>query len=137
MPDLTTSSDVDAFLASSDKAGMRGALTIADNIKIRISTDIGATLDLTTHILGSVGEACTITAFDIVGNASGSTVLDVLKNGSSICSAAKPTLSSASQAVNQTPTGWTTSLAAGDLLSVVVESSTHQSVVLTLRTVKV
>lgn len=125
-----------AVLESATAAAARGTLAVADSLKIRLATDVGATLDVATHVLGAVGQACTIAAFDIVASASGSTVLDVLVNGSSICAAAKPTLAAATQAINQPPTGWTVALAAGDLLSVEVESSDQQIVCLTLRVVK-
>jgi hypothetical protein len=136
MADLTVSSDVDSLLASANKAAFRTGLATPAAIRIRLAADPGTTLDLTTHVLGAVGEACTITAWDMAAGASGSTVLDVLVNGSSICAAAKPTLTAATQALAQAPTGWTTALAAGDVLSVEVESSDQQVVCLTLRTTK-
>jgi hypothetical protein len=70
---------------------------------------------------------CTITGWTLIGNASGSAVVDVWVVGSlssvpgmsgsdSICASALPTLSSAQTASSITLTGWTTSLATGDFV---------------------
>lgn len=70
-----------------------------------------------------------ITKATILGDVSGSAVVDIKKGTysafptlTSICASAKPTLSSAQKAENTSLTGWTTAVAAGDVLSAVVES---------------
>jgi hypothetical protein len=77
--------------------------------------------------------ACTITAWELVGNVSGSVVLDIWKDtyanfppvvADSITASAKPTLSAAQKAQSSTLTGWTTALAAGDYIEVNVDSVT-------------
>jgi hypothetical protein len=67
--------------------------------------------------------ACTITRVTLMAQEpSGSMVLDILKNGSSICASAKPTLVSDDYYNDATLTGWTLSIAAGDFLTWEVES---------------
>jgi hypothetical protein len=82
----------------------------------------------------------------LLANASGSIVLDLWKDtyanyppvvGDSICASAKPTLASAIKAQDTTLTGWTTTLADGDLLAVNVDSAaTVTRVTLALRIVR-
>ena len=90
--------------------------------------------------------ACTITAWTILSTdsaaTSGSIVFDVWKDtyanyppvvGDSITASAKPTLSAASKATSSTLTGWTTAIAAGDVLGFKVDSvSTVTKIALTL-----
>jgi hypothetical protein len=86
--------------------------------------------------------ACTITGWELVGDVSGSLVIDLWKDtyanyppvvGDSITGSAKPTLSSEIKAASTTLTGWTTSLAAGDYIGANVDSrATITSGVLTL-----
>jgi hypothetical protein len=67
--------------------------------------------------------ACTITRVSLTAKEpSGSMVLDILKNGASICASAKPTLTSADAYSDATLTGWTLTIAAGDVLTWEVES---------------
>ncbi|HWD38914.1 MAG TPA: hypothetical protein VG944_08710 [Fimbriimonas sp.] len=80
--------------------------------------------------------ACTITAVTVLGVASGSTVIDIQKctyaqfdggsthpvSGDSICAAAKPTISSGTKYTDSTLTGWTTSVSAGDILALNINS---------------
>jgi hypothetical protein len=90
--------------------------------------------------------ACTITSWEIVGDASGSVVIDIWKDsyanfppvvGDSITASAKPTVSAAQKATSSTLTGWTTSLAAGDYIEVNVDSvTTITNVTLVLNTVR-
>jgi hypothetical protein len=84
----------------------------------------------------------TIVANTLVAIQTGSAVVDVLKStyagysGSltSICASAKPTLSSAIKSQDTTLTGWTTSINAGDILVVELESiATITSVTLALK----
>lgn len=90
--------------------------------------------------------ACTITQATLVADASGSIVIDVWKDtyanfppvdADSITASAPPTLSSAQKSQDSTLTGWTTSIAAGDVLGFNVDSiTTCKRVTLTLRVTK-
>ena len=78
-----------------------------------------------------VGGGCTITAWRVLSDQSGSIVVDIKKatysglpTFSSIAASAKPTLSTAQKAENTTLTGWTTAVAAGDWIQPVVDSAT-------------
>ena len=75
---------------------------------------------------------CTITANTLFADVSGSIVLDIWKApfgaypptvANSICAAALPTLSSQALTQNTTLTGWTTSIASGDILRFNVNSA--------------
>ena len=75
--------------------------------------------------------ACTINQVTLLADVSGSIVVDIKKSSyagfpttSSICAAAKPTLSSAQKSQDATLTGWTTSITAGDILEYNVDSAT-------------
>ena len=74
---------------------------------------------------------CTITAVRLLADQTGSIVLDLWKDvyasfpptgADTITASAKPTLSSAAKSEDTTLTGWTTSLAAGDIIRVNVDS---------------
>lgn len=89
--------------------------------------------------------AGTITAATLIADVSGSCVIDVWKaaystvpnSGNSITASAKPTLSSSQVSQDTTLTGWTTSVAAGDVFGFNVDSaSTIKRVVLTLTVAK-
>lgn len=93
-------------------------------------------------ISGSVGPkklyfrvpyACTITSWELVGDVSGSIVIDIWKSsyaayppvvGGSITGSAKPSLSTAQKAQSSTLTGWTTALNQGDYIEINVDSVT-------------
>lgn len=102
----------------------------------------GATIS--TGVKGDivVDFACTITAVTLLANQSGSIVVDLWKDSyanfpptgaDSITASAKPTISGATKAQDTTLTGWTTSVAAGDIIRVNVDSVTsHQRVTLAL-----
>ncbi len=88
---------------------------------------------ITTGVKGdlAVPFACTIVAAELLADQSGSIVLDVWKDVyanypptvlDTITASAKPTLASALKAVDNTLTGWTTAIAAGDTLRVNVDS---------------
>jgi len=90
---------------------------------------------ITTGIKGDIEVpfACTITAARLFADQSGSIVVDIWKDtyanfppvvGDSITASAKPTLATANKAQNTTLTGWTTSIAAGDILRFNVDSIT-------------
>ena len=86
---------------------------------------------------------CTITGYDMLADQSGSIVLNLWKQVYSsfpptvtqkITASAPPTISSATKAQDNTLTGWTTSISAGDILRFNVDSaSTIQRVTLVLR----
>jgi hypothetical protein len=106
------------------------------------SATIGVTIDgsggtITSGIKGyvQIPYACTINSWRIIANASGSTVIDVWKTASptiptvanTITGTAKPTLSVAQTSASSTLTGWTTSIAANDILAFNVDSATTVS----------
>jgi hypothetical protein len=87
----------------------------------------------------------TITANRVLADQTGSIVIDVWKDtyanypptvADTITASAKPTLSSAQKSEDTTLTGWTTSVTAGDVFEVNVDSvSTVTKVILTLTVV--
>ena len=90
--------------------------------------------------------ACTITGWTLLGDQSGSIVIDVWKDtyanfpptvADTIAGSEKPTLSSAQKNQDLTLTTWTTSVAAGDILAFNVDSvSTVTRVILSIRAEK-
>lgn len=120
-----------------------------------ISTSaVGYTIDgngavITTGVAGvglRVPFACTINSVTLLASPSGSIVIDIWKDtyanfpptvSDSICASAKPTISSGVKSEDTTLTGWTTSIAAGDVLYFNVDScSTITNVVLILKVTK-
>lgn len=111
------------------------AATIASNQKL---SSVGFMIDgggstVTTGSKGfiEIPFACTINQVTTLADQSGSVVVDIKKSTysgfpttASICASAKPTLSSAQKAQDATLTGWTTSVAAGDVLEFNVDSAT-------------
>lgn len=101
---------------------------------------IGITIDgggavITTGIKGyiEVPYACTITRATVLLDQSGSIVIDVWKDtyanypptdADSITASAPPTVSTATKSQDATLTGWTTSIAAGNILGFNVDSIT-------------
>jgi len=87
--------------------------------------------------------ACVITRVTTLADQSGSIVVDIWKDtyanfpptvADTITAAAKPTLSAAQKAQDSTLTGWTTAIAAGDVLAYNVDSAaTVTRVVISLR----
>jgi hypothetical protein len=79
--------------------------------------------------------ACTITGWRLIANAAGSIVVDIWKTAAPtiptvanvITASAKPTLSSQQTATSSTLTGWTTSVAANDIIGFNVNSATTVS----------
>lgn len=76
---------------------------------------------------------CTITAVVMLGDQSGSVVVDIWKdvyanypptNADSITAAANPTISSGVKSLDSTLTGWTTAVTAGDVIGFNVDSAT-------------
>ncbi len=92
----------------------------------------GATIETGQKGYLAVPFACTITAARLFADQSGSIVIDVKKDtyanyppsgsGDSICASSKPTISAATKSENTTLTGWTTAVAAGDILGFDVDS---------------
>ena len=94
---------------------------------------------LTTGMKGylEVPFACTITRASLLADQSGSVVVDVFRStysdfappthpvsGDKLTASAPPTISTATKSQDATLTGWTTSLAAGDVLGFNVNSAT-------------
>lgn len=102
---------------------------------------------ITTGVKGDleIPFACTIVGWTLLADQTGSAVVEVSKSTyanwptvSVITTSAKPTLSSARKNTFSTLTGWTTAIAAGDVLQIGVNSAaTVQRVVLTLKVRKV
>ena len=99
---------------------------------------IGFVLDgggapLTTGVKGyvTVPYPCTITGWTLLADVSGSVVIDIWKDtyanypplvADTITASAKPTISAATKATSTTLTGWTTAIAANDILAFNVDS---------------
>lgn len=100
---------------------------------------------ITTGVKGylPVEFACEILGWTLLADASGSIVVDVWKDtyanfppvvGDTITASAKPTISAATKGQSSTLTGWTTRIAAGDVLGFNVDSaSTVKQVTLSLK----
>lgn len=94
----------------------------------------GAGSAVSTGVKGDlqVPFACTITEWTLLADTTGSVVVDVWKDtyanyppvvGDSITASAKPTISSSNKGNSSTLTGWTTTVAAGDILRFNVDSA--------------
>lgn len=104
----------------------------------------GAGSTITTGVKGyiEIPTACTIQSVTLLADVSGSIVIDIWKDtyanyppvvGDTITASAKPTISAALKSQDTTLTGWTTSIAAGDILGFNVDSvSTVTKVTLSL-----
>jgi len=77
--------------------------------------------------------ACTLTQVDLLADASGSIVIDLWKDtyanypptiADTIVASAKPTISTATKSTNSTLTGWTTAVAADEIIRINVDSIT-------------
>lgn len=128
-----------------------GGSTVSDNIKtqaIKVVLD-GAGSAITTGIKVyalSIPYACTINSVTVLADQSGSIVLDIWKDtyanypptvADTIVASAKPTLTTATKSVDTTLTGWSTSIAEGDILRINVDSaSTVTWVEMTLKVTK-
>jgi len=93
----------------------------------------GAGSAITTGLKGflEVPFGCTITRVTMLGDQSGSIVVDIWKDtyasfpptdGDSITAAAPPTITTAQKSQDSTLTGWTKALSAGDILAFNVDS---------------
>ena len=86
----------------------------------------------------------TITEANLFGDQTGSIVVDIQKatyagfpTFASITASEKPTLSTAQKSTNTTLTGWTTDIAAGDILRIIIDSvTTCERVTLSLKVVR-
>jgi hypothetical protein len=134
----------DATLASTGALTLAGAGLSAKKKTISFVIDGGGSA-VTTGAKKAVVRfpwAGTITKATVLADQSGSVVLDVWKDtyanfpptvADTITASAKPTLSSATKAEDSTLTGWTTSISAGDVLKVNVDSAstlTHVTLIL-------
>jgi hypothetical protein len=132
--------------------GADGRITSASNVTITRTFAITIVIDgggsaITTGVKLDVEipVACTLTANRLFADQSGSIVIDLWKDtyanfpptvADTITASAKPTLSSAQKSQDTTLTGWTTSVSAGDILRVNVDSATTvQRVTLSLTAV--
>lgn len=120
----------DPIVMHFSRSGDAAAVTAA----IELMIDGGGAV-ITTGVKGyiEVPFACTITRVTMLADVSGSIVVDIWKdtyanyppvNADSITAAANPTISSATKSQDSTLTGWTTSIAAGDVLGFNVDSAT-------------
>lgn len=116
-------------IAAADITDMRGTLA---GMNLTYTIDGGGNVLATgSHGYMEVPFDATIIGWVILADQSGSCVVDVKKatysgfpTTASIAASAKPTLSTAQKNKDTTLTGWTTSLASGDLLEFVVDSVT-------------
>ncbi|CAB4203020.1 hypothetical protein UFOVP1365_12 [uncultured Caudovirales phage] len=119
--------------------GVSGNPTL--DLGARITTDSrqiiidGGGSVITTGLKGDlvIPFACTITGVTLLGDQSGSIVIDLWKDtytnypptiADSITASAKPTITTATKSNDTTLTGWTTSVTAGDIIRVNVDSIT-------------
>ncbi len=111
------------------------AATLATNLKLASISFVidggGSTITTGSKGFVVVPYACTINNNTLLADQSGSIVLDIKKSTYSgfpstttIVASAAPTLSSAQKSQDTTLTGWTTSIAAGDVLEWSVTSAT-------------
>ena len=137
---LSLASDAAAGTASRRTLGTgatqaaAGNHTHADTAAINFVID-GSGSTITTGIKGDIviPFACTILSYDLLGDQSGSIVIDVWKQSyanfpatvtDTIVASAKPTLTSQIKIQDSTLSGWTKSIAANDILRFRVDSAT-------------
>lgn len=108
---------------------------VADNIRTaRLELGVSSTATITTGAKGrkTVGYAGTIIGWRLVADASTTTVVDIWKANNTIptvantiTASAKPSLSAAQVNSSSTLTGWTTSVAVGDVFIINVDSNNN------------
>lgn len=145
------SSSTGSLLSLSGSAVVYVTAAAADITQI---TAIGYAIDgggaaIVAGLLGGslrVPFSCTVDSVTLLADQTGSIVVDIWKDSyaafpptvaDSICASAKPTLSSAAKSEDATLTGWTTAIAAGDILRFNVDSATTvQNVTIILKVTK-
>lgn len=126
--------DAGGIIAATDAEGAFAELAARKTASIQLVIDGGGSA-ITTGVKGyiEVPFACTITAVRLLADQSGSIVVDIWKDtyanyppvdADSITASAPPTISGATKSEDATLTGWTTSIAAGDVLGFNVDSAT-------------
>jgi hypothetical protein len=111
-----------------------GVVSQTGSVSIEFVID-GGGATITTGVKGylEVPFACTVTAARLFADQSGSIVVNVWKDtyanfpplvADKITASAPPTISSATKSQDTTLTGWTTAIAAGDILAFNVDSVT-------------
>jgi hypothetical protein len=130
---------------NSNKQYLRSDATWQDDIRAINFVIDGGGSTITTGIKGDIEIpfAGTIQGWTLLADQSGSIQLDLWKDtyanyppvvGDTITASDKPLISSATKAQDLAPTGWTTTVAAGDIIRVNVDSiTTCQRVTLSLR----
>lgn len=129
----TAVTTTEAGYLSGVTSAIQTQLNSAKNGSITLSLDgNGAAPTVGFKRWTTVPYACTINSVTMTADVSGSIVIDIWKDAyanfpptvaDSITAAAKPTISSAIKSVDSTLTGWTTSVAAGDVLMFNVDSA--------------
>lgn len=129
--ELTVTGTVDARGGVKFLDGTIQTTTVATSA-VQVIFD-GGDSDITTGIKTDVTIpfSCTIQEVTLLSSQEGSIVIDILKGNydsfpptASITASAKPTISSSNKSKDSTLTGWTTTLASGDILRFVVDSCT-------------
>jgi hypothetical protein len=155
LPTLGTAAATDATdYATAAQGALADTAVQPDGLASVAATAIGYAIDgggevITTGLLGAglaIPFSGTIESVTLLADQTGSVVIDIWKDtfanypptvADSICASAKPTLSSAAKSEDTTLTGWTTAIAAGDVLRFNVDSaSTLQNVTLILKVTK-
>lgn len=123
----------DVQIWSADPVDGKDAETVTFNIALEHTVNAGSSTP-STGVSGDlyVPFACTITAWTIMADITGSIVFDVWKKAfvadspptvaNTITASAKPTLSAAKSARSTTLTGWTTSVSDGDHIRFNIDS---------------
>ena len=135
-PGDATQADLSAYAPLTALADYALTAALADYVpKSENIAGVGAIFDTPTAgdvLIVPVPFACTITKVTMLGNLSGSAVVDIWKDtyanhpptvADTITAAAKPTISAATKSQDATLTGWTTAIAAGDILVFKVDSA--------------
>jgi hypothetical protein len=128
---VDNTSDLNKPISTATQSALDGKASLTQATKSITFVIDGGSAVPTTGAYASIRVpiAGTITAYTVNGDASGDCVLDVWKangsmpsNANTITASAKPTLSSSQLIHSTTLTGWTTSVAVGDILTVELES---------------
>ena len=125
---------------SNNKKKVTAGNLLAQTSLLSLASSINFVIDgggsaITTGVKGfiEIPFACTINQVTMLADQSGSIVVDIWKDtyanypptdADSITAAAVPTISTATKSQDATLTGWTTSIAAGDILGYNVDSAT-------------